>query len=97
VAYADVPSERAALERRIVGRALAEPEFRARLLERPREAVSEELGFEIPVGLEIEVVEERPDRLAIVLPVDLSGIGYDGVWAMTGVRPSGPPPARKQD
>jgi hypothetical protein len=97
VAYGDVPSERAVLERRIVERALAEPEFRARLLENPRLAVSEELGFELPDGLEIDVVEERPDRLAIVLPVDLSGIGYDGVWAMTGVRPARPSAAREQD
>jgi hypothetical protein len=95
VAYGDVPSERAAFEQRIVGRALAEPEFRARLLANPREAMSEELGFAVPEGLEIDVVEERPGRLAIVLPIDLSGIGFDGVWAMTGVRPAKPTPARK--
>ena len=78
---------RAQLESRIVARAQSDSEFRARLLESPREAVAEELGFELPERLEVVVVEEHPDRLAIVLPLDVSGIGPDGVWAMTGRRP----------
>ncbi|HEX4323206.1 MAG TPA: NHLP leader peptide family RiPP precursor [Gaiellaceae bacterium] len=81
------PTEREALESRLVARALAEPAFRERLLTSPREAVAEELGVEPPEGLEIVVVEESPNRLAIVLPVDLSGLGADAVWAMTGRRP----------
>ncbi len=76
------------LLQRLVARALADPAYRARLLEAPREAVAEELGVELPPGLEVTVIEERADRIAIVLPVDLSGIGPDAVWAMTG-RPPG--------
>jgi hypothetical protein len=75
------------LRARIVRRALSDPEFRARLLASPREAVANELGAELPARLEIVVVEEGPDRIAIVLPVDLSGLGRDAVWAMTGERP----------
>jgi hypothetical protein len=90
VSYGGVPTERPELERRIVGRALADPEFRARLIESPREAVAEELGVSLPERLQIEVVEESANRLAIVLPVDLTGIGLDGVWAMTGRRPQSP-------
>ena len=78
---------RAELQRRIVDRAQADPAFRARLLEAPRDALAEELGVELPPGLEVVVVEERPDRMAIVLPVGLQGLGPDAVWAMTG-RPS---------
>jgi hypothetical protein len=96
MAFDDLPVERTELERRIVARALAEPEFRARLLENPRETLAEELGFELPQHLKVDVFEERPDRLVVVLPVDLSGIGHDGAWAMTGVRPGGPSTARKQ-
>ena len=96
MAHADVPSERGGLESRIVERALSDADFRARLIAAPRAAVSEELELELPEGLKIEVVEERPDRLVIVLPVDLNGIGYDAAWAMTGVRPVGTAPARKQ-
>jgi hypothetical protein len=79
--------ERADLEGRIVSRALRDPGFRARLVATPREAVAEELGIDLPERLEIVVVEERPDRIAIVLPVALDGLGLDAVWAMTGVRP----------
>jgi hypothetical protein len=82
-----VTGTRGELEGRIVARARSDSEFRARLLASPREALAEELGFELPDRLEVVVVEERPDRLAIVLPVDVSGIGPDGVWAMTGKRP----------
>jgi hypothetical protein len=84
-----VPDVRAELHRRIVDRAQADPAFRARLLESPHEALAEELGVELPAGLEVVVVEERPDLVAIVLPVDLGGLGQDAVWAMTG-RPPGP-------
>ena len=80
---------RAELQRRILDRAQADPAFRARLLETPREALAEELGVELPSELEVVVVEERSDRIAIVLPVDLSGLGPDAVWAMTG-RPPDP-------
>jgi hypothetical protein len=80
-------SERAELERRIVSRALRDPAFRDRLVAAPREAVGEELGVELPDRLEVVVVEERADRIAIVLPVDLAGLGLDAVWAMTGERP----------
>lgn len=80
----DVRSE---LHGRLVERALADPAFRARLLETPREALAEELGVELQPDLEVVVIEERPDRIAIVLPVDLGGLGRDAVWAMTGRRP----------
>ena len=78
---------RAELHRRLVDRALADPGFRERLVETPRDALAEELGVELPSGLEVVVVEERSDRIAIVLPVDLSGLGPDAVWAMTGRPP----------
>jgi hypothetical protein len=84
-----VSDVRAELHRRIVDRALADAAFRARLLESPREAVADELGVELPPGLDVVVVEERPDRIAIVLPVDVGGLGPDAVWAMTG-RPADP-------
>ena len=83
-----VSDVRAELHQRLVDRALADPAFRARLLETPREAVAEELGVDLPADLEVVVIEERRDRIAVVLPVDLSGLGPDAVWAMTG-RPPG--------
>jgi len=75
---------RTELHDRLVKRALADPEFRARLVASPREAVAEELGVELPAELEVVVVEESVDRIAVVLPLDLRGLGPDAVWAMTG-------------
>jgi hypothetical protein len=90
--YGQVPTGRQQLEARIVRRAWKDPAFRELLLRDPRAAVGDELGAEIPAGLRIEVVEERSDLLCIVLPVDISEIGMDAVWAMTGVRPGAAAP-----
>jgi len=78
---------RSEIQDRLVKRALADPAFRARLGESPREAVAEELGVELPPALEVVVVEETAERIAVVLPVDLAGLGDDAVWAMTGKPP----------
>jgi hypothetical protein len=82
-----VPTGRPEIERRIIDLAQSDAEFRARLIADPRAALAEVLGVEIPAFIEVRVVEERPDLLCIVLPVDLAGMGRDAVWAMTGRRP----------
>jgi hypothetical protein len=82
-----VPTGRAEIERRIVDRAQSDAEFRARLIEDPHGAVGELLGVALPESIEVVVVQERPDLMCVVLPVDLSGMGYDAVWAMLGRRP----------
>ena len=71
----------------MIDRAQSDPQFRARLIEDPRAAVGEVLGVELPERIEVRVIEERPDLMCVVLPVDLSGMGHDAVWAMTGRRP----------
>jgi hypothetical protein len=82
-----VPTGRPEIERRIVDRAQSDPAFRERLLADPRAALGELLDLEVPERIEVRVVEERPDLLCIVLPVDLSGMKRDAIWAMTGTRP----------
>jgi len=71
----------------VLARAQTDPDYRARLLADPRAALGELLGVEIPERLEVQVVQERPDLLCVVVPVDLSGLAYDAVWAMLGRRP----------
>jgi hypothetical protein len=85
-----VSDVRTELHGRLVKRASSDPAFRARLLETPREALAEELGVQLPGNLEVIVIEERPDRIAIVIPADLSGLGTDAVRAMTGRSPAEP-------
>jgi hypothetical protein len=92
MSHQGVPTGRSELEARVVARAQSSPEFRELLLADPRAALAQELGVDLPERLEVQVVQERPDALCIVLPVDLSGMGRDAVWAMTGRRPAAPAP-----
>jgi hypothetical protein len=84
MAYQPIPTGRAEIERRLVERATKEPEFRQALCDDPRSAVADELGISIPPSLRISVVEETPEFLCIVLPVDLSGIAPGAARAATG-------------
>jgi hypothetical protein len=59
---------RSEAQQRIVARALSDSDFRARLLENPREAILEALGIAISPATSIRVVEERPGELVLVLP-----------------------------
>ena len=52
----------------LIARAWADPAFRKALLSSPRETIARELGAAIPPEVEIEVVEETPTRLYVVLP-----------------------------
>ena len=87
--YSHFPTQRHNIEQRIVHRAWADPEYRARLLADPKAALAEELGVELPERLQVEVVEERPDSLCIVVPVDTSGMTYPVVQVMMGLAPNG--------
>jgi hypothetical protein len=91
VPYGNVPTQRHGIEGRVVRRAWEDPEYRERLLRDPRSALAEVLGVELPESLEVVVVEERPNRLCIVLPVDLSGISAEAARVMVG---EPPPPGR---
>lgn len=85
--YGAFPVPREQLEARLVRRAWSDPEFKALLLADPRRAVAAELGVEMPESVEIEVVEERPGRMVIVIPVDVSGFKPPSVDAMIGRAP----------
>jgi hypothetical protein len=92
VPYSHFPTQRQNIERRIVQRAWSDTEYKARLLADPKSALAEELGVELPERLEVRVVEERPDMLCIVLPVDTSGIPLSTAQVMMGAAPRRPAP-----
>ena len=54
--------------RRIVGKAVEDEAFRARLLADPKAVIEEELGLTLPPGLAVEVHEEGADTAHLVLP-----------------------------
>ncbi len=57
------------LQRRILEKASQDDAFHRLLLANPKRAVEQELGVALPSGLEIVAVEERPDRICLVLPM----------------------------
>jgi hypothetical protein len=56
------------LNEHIARRAARDPEFRAALLANPRAAMAQVMDGPLPESLSIQVVEEAPDTLHLVLP-----------------------------
>jgi hypothetical protein len=52
----------------LLSRAERDPEFRAQMIEDPTSAIEEELGIDVPEGIQVTVVQERPDEAILVLP-----------------------------
>ena len=57
-------------EAKIVARAWADEGFRERLKADPRAAVVEETGITVPESIQIEVLEETPDKAYLVIPAN---------------------------
>jgi hypothetical protein len=75
------------LEAKIVARARADEQFLQRLKADPRAAMAEETGIKVPKSIEIEVLEETPQKAYLVIPtnrvaisdeeLDVASGGYD--------------------
>jgi hypothetical protein len=61
-------SSRETVTSQVIDRAARDPQFRQQLLRNPSDALEQELGVRIPAGMEIQVVEETPSTLYLVLP-----------------------------
>jgi len=66
----ETKGKRQAVEERIVAKAREDSEFRKALLQDPKSVIEKELKMTIPRGIEIEVMEEQPNKFYLVLPVD---------------------------
>jgi hypothetical protein len=78
------------VERFLAERASLDEEFRAELLANPKAIIAREFGLgEMPQALVINVVEETPDEIYIVLPADplQSGAVLDVRWPPRWLRP----------
>jgi len=64
------PLSRNELEAQIVARAWADDDFRERLKADPRAAVEEVTGVAVPESIEIEVLEETPEKGYLVIPLN---------------------------
>ncbi len=63
----------------VTKKAWSDPEFKQRLIDDPRGTISEELGkiqegVSIPDSIEVTVVEETPNQICIVIPVNPADI-----------------------
>ncbi len=59
---------RSDLEAKVVARAQADDGFRERLKADPRSAIAEETGVSMPESMQIEVLEETPEKAYLVIP-----------------------------
>jgi hypothetical protein len=59
---------RAEIERRLLQKSLEDDSFRQKLLADPKGTVEQELGTQLPEGVEVRVVEESTDTIYLVLP-----------------------------
>ena len=57
------------IQEQIIARALKEEAFRQELLSNPQAAIERELGIRIPQGVTIEVHQDTPTTLHLVLPL----------------------------
>ena len=70
---------------KIVGKARTDEGFRARLLDDPKGAIGQELGFTLPASLSIEVHEEDARTGHLVLPPS-SRLSEGDLQAVSGGR-----------
>ena len=68
---------RAEIERTLVQRSLQDVAFRQMLLDDPKAAVEQELGSQLPEGVEVRVVEESQQTIYLVLP-SATAVGEGG-------------------
>ena len=56
------------LEQEVIENAMKDVAFRKKLIEDPSAAIQSILGIRLPPSLKIEVLEERPDTVVLVIP-----------------------------
>jgi hypothetical protein len=56
----------------IIARAWEDPEYKAKLLSNPKEALAD-MGVTVPDGVDLKVLETTPEQTYFVLPAEPSG------------------------
>lgn len=63
------------LEAKLIEKAMADEAFKRELMSNPKAAIAKQLGQEVPAEIEIEVLEQTPTKLYLVLPMSQSAVG----------------------
>ena len=83
--FAETPMQSAEdMRRQITDKAISDDEFKSSLLSNPKEAISKELGVDMPEDVQIVVHESDPKTLHLALPV--SEIGEEDLEAIAAGR-----------
>ncbi len=68
---------RQALEAELIGKAMKDETFRKELVRNPKDVFERELGIHVPADIAIEVLEESPTTVYLVLPPAPSSVGVE--------------------
>ncbi len=80
------------LEAQLIDRAMKDDAFREELVRDPKGVFARELGINVPASLTIEVLEERPTTVYLVLPPSPSSVGVELADAdLETIAGAGPP------
>ena len=60
--------QRKDLEQKLIEKALKDEAFRKQLIENPEVAIEQEMGMKIPEPMKINILEEDPQTIYLVLP-----------------------------
>jgi hypothetical protein len=78
---------KADFHREVVKMATEDKAFRQQLLANPKQALKSAAGLELPASVDIQVLQEEPNRMYIVLPPDFkksAELGDDELEAVAG-------------
>jgi hypothetical protein len=79
---------RSDLEAKVVARAQADESFRERLKADPRSAIAEETGVSMPESMQIEVLEETPEKAYLVIPASRAAVPDEELDFAAGISSS---------
>ena len=60
--------QRKQLEQKLIEKAMKDESFKKRLIENPKEVIETESGRKIPETIKINVLEENPETVYLILP-----------------------------
>jgi Nitrile hydratase, alpha chain len=78
------------LEAQIIARAWSDEVFREQLQTDPRAAVAEVTGVVVPESVQIEVLEETPEKAYLVIPLNRVAIADEQLDVAGGVEYANP-------
>lgn len=65
-------SKREQIQAAVITKAQEDAAFKEKLMQSPKEAMQEACGMAVPDGIEVEVLEEKPNKLYLVLPMNVN-------------------------